>query len=235
MIFVCGDVTVRSLLRFAHAQWQFFCLISLPCGIVDANCSNVILRQGLTLPENFGGTTFVWYACYYAYYTNMILLVTFRWRLCKIGNLWKWYILGTTNQLPHWLRPRCDGSCIEYCATTWQWLVSICVFTKCTKLQNFTISTWWIFEKVVKTNTTLQLFFKKQTNNTIKVKFMDMYLWDSRNWQQYNAIPVNKHVSQRFPWLAQRPKCTPKSYRWFPCTSGYHINFAKHTALHQWT
>ena len=96
--------------RFAHAQWQCSCLISLPGEIVDSNCSNVMLRQGPSLLKTFGGTNFVWHACYYAHHTNKILLVAFRWRhhvhstivwpFCKIGKLWKWYIL---TPLPHWL------------------------------------------------------------------------------------------------------------------------------------
>jgi len=53
-------------------------LISVPCEIVDANFSNVMLRQGPGLLETFGGTNVVWYACYYAYHTNIILLVAFR-------------------------------------------------------------------------------------------------------------------------------------------------------------
>jgi len=43
--FVFGNITVLWVPRFAHAQWQCSCLISLPRGIVDANCSNVILRS----------------------------------------------------------------------------------------------------------------------------------------------------------------------------------------------
>ena len=103
--------------RFAHAQWQCSCLISPPVEIVDANCSNVMLRQGRSLLETFGGTNVVWCACECAYHTNIILLVTFRWRhhvlstverpFCKIGKLWRWYIL---TPLPHWVRPWCYGS-----------------------------------------------------------------------------------------------------------------------------
>jgi len=54
--------------RFVHAQWQCSCLISLPCEIVDPNCSNVMLRHGPSLLETFEGTNFVYYACYYAYH-----------------------------------------------------------------------------------------------------------------------------------------------------------------------
>jgi len=31
-------------------------------------------------------------------------------------------ILGTMAQAP-WPRPRCCRSCMEYCASTWQWLL----------------------------------------------------------------------------------------------------------------
>ena len=105
--------------RFAHEQWQCSCLISPPGEIVDANCSNVMLRQGPSLLETLGVTNVVW--C--AYHASIELLVAFRWRhhvhstvvrpFCKIGKSWRWYIL---TPLPHRARPWCYGSCRECCA-----------------------------------------------------------------------------------------------------------------------
>ena len=30
--------------------------------------------------------------------------------------------------------------------------------------------------------------------NTIKVEFVNMYLWDSNNWKLHNEIPINEHA-----------------------------------------
>ena len=70
-------------------------------------------KQGPCLLENFGGhklRVIRMFLCYCAYHTNIILLFAFRWRhdvhstvvrpFCKIGKLWKWYILGTICQCP---------------------------------------------------------------------------------------------------------------------------------------
>ena len=77
--------------RFAHAQWQCSCLISLPCEIVDANCWKVMLRQGPSLLETFEGTN--------GMHVIMHIIQIYTWlrfddvTFCKIGRLWKWYIL----------------------------------------------------------------------------------------------------------------------------------------------
>jgi len=78
----------------------------------------------------------------------------------------------------------------------------------------------------------LQLFFKKQ--QYIKVEFMNMYFWDSLNWQLHNAIPIIKHVSLRFPSTGMvapynGPKVRLNHTVVCHCTSVYYLYFSKHT------